>query len=116
MREIKFRALLDRTKYDSSYKHWFYSDEMGLDNFFSMVIKNKLKPDQYIDKRDKNGKEIYEGDIVRKVAQSTNQIWLTEVKWEGCGFVFFLDEDYDPSRFCLLEVIGNIYENPVVLG
>lgn len=68
---------------------------------------------------DKNGKEIYEGDIV---AYDGNCV--ARVEWERGGFLFkFVDGIehpspnfwHEPTDEPITEVIGNIYENPSLL-
>ena len=60
---------------------------------------------------DRNGKLIYEGDIIREISKKEPEWeeYITEVKWDYCGFCFACNEDFD------LEVIGNIRDNPDLL-
>lgn len=67
---------------------------------------------------DKNGKEIFEGDIVRLHNVSGDNLF--EIKSEGWHFQFFrLGTEYTylphslPSEF--FEVVGNIYQNADLL-
>lgn len=67
---------------------------------------------------DKNGKEIYEGDIVRD--DTTGSIWAVTWNAEAAGWTDKQDNPYSYGLYKSLEhcmeVIGNIYENPEVLG
>lgn len=68
--------------------------------------------------KDKNGKEIFEGDIL-KVTRGKNNPYIVEWSQEVCMFCLasgksapmnLLDKYQD-----LYEIIGNIYENPELL-
>lgn len=109
MREIKFRAWckLDEILYDwERVKKEFtleYFDDRGL------IFQ------QYTGLKDKNGVEIYEGDIV-------NHYWSNEVGESFCHKTVIKNPfDYKANEamyfnYCDgLEVIGNIYENPELL-
>jgi len=78
---------------------------------------------EYTGLKDKNGKEIYEGDILdsREEVVWVNNGWFKkdlEKSWEE-----FLQDDVDTYDECQTrlnednnyEVIGNIYENPELL-
>jgi hypothetical protein len=64
---------------------------------------------------DKEGREIYEGDIIRAVERCEDKAprnFIEEVKIEDCWF------GYDWTRYdreCGLAVIGNKFENPELL-
>ena len=60
---------------------------------------------------DRNGKLIYEGDIIREISKKEPEWeeYITEVKWVQDGF-HLADKDYFDY-----EVIGNIRDNPDLL-
>jgi uncharacterized phage protein (TIGR01671 family) len=76
---------------------------------------------QYTGLKDKNGKEIYEGDLLRCVFDDEDEDNTPSEVVFARG-AFFIG--YEPNMICLtvgeceadeLEVIGNIYENPELL-
>ena len=112
-REIKFRGknlkgqwhygLLchDKTK-DSDYE-WFISNSAGKPYAFGAIPETI---GQFTGLHDKNGKEIYEGDIVTDGVGKYKIVY--DLKLAGYQpYCIFRDE---PENYC--EVIGNIYENP----
>jgi hypothetical protein len=73
---------------------------------------------QFTGLRDKNGKEIYEGDITNNGVVN----YLTELSWDSGGslhpgfyFEALSDLQYHTGFDEEIEVIGNIYENPELL-
>ena len=83
-------------------KHSVYTDTLG----------------QYTGLTDMNGKEIFEGDIVQNIITKETAIvrWYTEhsafmLYDKNNNKVYFL---YD-NDFNLIEIIGNIYDNPELL-
>ena len=74
---------------------------------------------QFTGLKDKNGKEIYEGDVIRHRSRNeygSIQDVDTEVRWEGTGWNFLGGNGAFPIvETDSGEVIGNIYENPELL-
>jgi uncharacterized phage protein (TIGR01671 family) len=80
---------------------------------------------QFTGLRDKNGKEIYEGDVVRfiDVGVIGSQHYKNEgepkgvVRWSDFGAFYLDDGDEGPFMHSMteFEVIGNVYENPELL-
>ena len=110
MREIKFRAW-DKT----SRKIINPKELINLEGETSKNLPVWLTLMQYTGLKDKNGKEIYEGDIVK----IKNEEIITDIFWcEDCWTVFVDDECeslWVNQREGDCEVIGNIYENAELL-
>lgn len=65
--------------------------------------------EQYTGVKDANGKEIYEGDIIKMLPDSLNGEEIVEVKWRNEGFWGYF------NAFDNCEIIGNIHENPELI-
>jgi uncharacterized phage protein (TIGR01671 family) len=91
-----------------------------MEYFFGWAYRNKNLM-QFTGLKDKNGKEIYEGDIL--AAPHTYNI---EIIYKNGGFLMeFFDDIGEKCEYHLnkelieqddLEIIGNKYENPELLG
>jgi uncharacterized phage protein (TIGR01671 family) len=116
MREIKFRVwdkvqnimrtdLLSLSVNDALGKTIFFREGGYLNQENAEIM-------QYTGLKDKNGKEIYEGDICR-----VEYVGCREIKFEKGGFYF--GEGTPMSNFSSwsekIEIIGNIYENPELI-
>ena len=90
-----------------------------------------IKLMQYTGLKDKNGREIYEGDIVSSYVQTGKESSRSIIVWEdeesSSGWNIKVIKDFYPpnQEGCIIsisrndvmdyEVIGNIYENPELL-
>lgn len=117
MREIKFRA------FDPLEGKMYQEVAVTMDGYAEAdwgKTKYKWVLMQYTGLKDKNGKEIYEGDILKhpKADPPEDKGW----KVDYLGVEYILEnvstgEIVSMSRFApiyinYMEVIGNIYENP----
>nr|DAO54435.1 MAG TPA: YopX protein [Caudoviricetes sp.] len=84
------------------------------------MVQGEVNPDtigQYTGLHDKNEKEIYEGDIVKSFFVDTDKQGNEVYKYQIIRIEY--DEilcSYRIDKFMNLEVIGNIYDNPELLG
>ena len=122
-REIKFRA------WDKNEKRMFSVKGIDFENRYIEIDKpdgdssheEHLMEDmelmQYTGRKDKNGKEIYEGDILadgKKPPQYGKVFWQDEgTNW--CVNWRMRDGSWETDQWMSGEVIGNIYENPELI-
>ena len=119
-REIKFRAYsshnhkmypVSNIEWDIDGRIWVTADDgkNGIE-----LIDEEANLMQYTGLRDKNGREIYEGDIVKVIYQYWGKLGNRyEVKFkQGAFYVkYSLLSETSPST----SVIGNVHENPELL-
>jgi uncharacterized phage protein (TIGR01671 family) len=118
MREIKFRAWndIDKIMVDLKKITPFATDIPGL-----FIPEKGVKPgyliiEQFTGLKDKNGKEIYEGDVISCRDWETPKV----VVFRGGSFGYEYPDDIFEPLFLIdggigvsdIEIIGNIHENP----
>ena len=122
MREIKFRAwtgddMVDVSAiiFDEGTKVSPYEPHI-LDSHNDVHLLKDIELMQYTGLRDKNGTEIYEGDLVEDSKGRGEVLWVQE----HCSFLvavaggfFRLENGNAEYRLTETEVIGNIHETGI---
>jgi uncharacterized phage protein (TIGR01671 family) len=62
---------------------------------------------------DKNGKEIFEGDVLKHTWENEKHTCNEKVEWNKNGYWSITEEEINENGF--FEIIGNIYKNPELL-
>jgi len=116
MKELKFRI------YSFVSKYFIYFDVY--EGVPQGIAGGVSEPQEYTGLKDKDGKEIYEGDIVQYNQNSSYDNMDFIAKWsdDKLGFIFqsnsgeqLVNQTPHLNRFKHLEVVGNIFENPELL-
>ena len=123
MREIKFRAWDKREEDvygDKNEPHYEYNVECTYDSslgsdFGAVIFQEDITLEQYTGIHDKNGKEVYEGDIVR--FKCWGHEYIDKVEYHKWGYYPIAPSKPEVSLSAdgEIEIIGNIHENPELL-
>jgi len=124
MREIKFRfwGLLEKSwlidgRTETSIYDFAFKNGMNWNFITKKEALERVVVVQYTGLKDKNGKEIYEGDVLKHDSHK----YLFEIKWypNDAAWRFHRDDKGGMGMAGInesWEIIGNIYENPELIG
>jgi uncharacterized phage protein (TIGR01671 family) len=119
---IKFRAYHKTEKRFYDVRALFDSGNVGVLEIdgetgepYERVLEAKdIIIQQYIGVDDKNGKEIFEGDIIKLISIPKKLEWIGDVIRVGCEFVVAC-KDGISNPYKKWEIVGNIFENKDLL-
>ena len=123
MREIKFRAWIKEVdeireveyinfwEKKISYPHKFCKE------YYLNADFDEIELMEYAGLKDMKGKEIYDGDIIKFLNGIFEVIWCNEkasFMLKNKEYKEFLNFIYENNNG--MEIVGNIYENPKLMG
>src|SRR3990167_8051318 len=124
MRQLKFRIWSKKEKQfvygelEQKMPFYFVCSSAFEDKYEDILIKelDLTEWQQAINLKDKNSKEIYEGDIrgAEWIVNNEKVKRYSVMEWSAENTCFFWKGDVFPD-FVETEIIGNIYENPELL-
>jgi len=116
-REIKFKAWSKATE---KMTEWEFIKSVR--NFEKLLTLDHVVVLQFTGLKDKNGKEIYEGDIVKYYQPYAKRYDTHIVKWDSLFACFSLFEEgnewakeSDWVKITALENLGNVFETPELI-
>ena len=128
MREIKFRAWDIKTK---KFNYLNLRDSIASDDAYSLggsqgtdwavdrenscTMSCKCELQQFTGLKDKDGKEIYEGDIIKNFAIRDLVIFEKGIFTTIMSHNDQFNVKQPLAVHCEIEIIGNIYENPELI-
>lgn len=112
MREIKFRGKREK---DGEWQEGYFVFDITGDFIVCGVFSWRVKSEtigEYTGLEDKNGKKIFEGDVLKVRSIKTETI--CEVVYREGWFIGVTEDNRECEfRYVVdVEVIGNIYDNP----
>lgn len=103
-----------------------YTEEYGISSIYDAnerIIEDRIVM-EFIGRKDKKKKDVFEGDILLNTTNGNSHKYI--VVYENCGFIGVSTDGDEYGLFKLnlyindnnpiIEVIGNIYEHPHLLG
>lgn len=126
-RSIKFRI------YDTLRKRWLHDTEHAVSLFGETILLGELLsygddkthvkvdeiqylvPQEFTDLHDKNGKEIFEGDIIKISTDPESHVVITTAYIDPPGSGHYGSEHLLENNFEGCEIIGNIFDDPELL-
>ena len=127
MRKIEFRGKVIDTK-DGYFPDWYYGyylidleGDRVRDFIYNCPTRLEVYPEtvgQFTGLKNKNGTEIYEGDVIKCLSYYTDTEYVLKIVYDSDTASFLGCWEYKDIYLHYLEdfeVIGNIHDNPELL-